>query len=153
MSAEHIEVLSPIPVGVPRGAEWAARAASWLVRRMGELCAALWRALEAHGAHRAARELDRTAEVWDVRDPAKARALRFAGAYMRRYSDPASSGSSVATRQSDEETPAQLAASEAAKVRALADRVSLTDRGFASDLYAAADRHEQSFEGASAAAR
>jgi hypothetical protein len=34
------------------------------------------------------------------------------------------------------------AAAEAAAVRALADRYRESDRGFASDLYAAADRHE-----------
>ena len=33
-------------------------------------------------------------------------------------------------------------AREAAEVRALADSVRRTDRGFAADLYAAADRHE-----------
>jgi hypothetical protein len=35
------------------------------------------------------------------------------------------------------------AAEEAADVRALADRYRMSDPGFASDLYAAADRHER----------
>ena len=38
--------------------------------------------------------------------------------------------------------PLRDAADEAAAVRALADTYRLSDRSFASDLYAAADRHE-----------
>jgi hypothetical protein len=37
-------------------------------------------------------------------------------------------------------------ADELASVRALADSYRRTDPGFASDLYAAADRHERAFE-------
>ena len=39
-------------------------------------------------------------------------------------------------------------AEELASVRALADSYRNSDPGFASDLYAAADRHERAFEGA-----
>jgi hypothetical protein len=42
--------------------------------------------------------------------------------------------------------PEQRAAGDAAKVRALALHYHDIDPGFASDLYAAADRHEQNFE-------
>jgi hypothetical protein len=38
------------------------------------------------------------------------------------------------------------AAEEAANVRALADQYRMSDPGFASDLYAAADRHEREHE-------
>jgi len=40
----------------------------------------------------------------------------------------------------------RVAADEAAAVRALADSVRKSDPGFASDLYAAADRHERERE-------
>jgi hypothetical protein len=40
---------------------------------------------------------------------------------------------------------ARGAAAEAAGVRALANRYRHSDPGFASDLYAAADRHERAF--------
>jgi hypothetical protein len=42
------------------------------------------------------------------------------------------------------------AAEELASVRALADSYRRSDPGFASDLYAAADRHERAIEDASA---
>jgi hypothetical protein len=43
-------------------------------------------------------------------------------------------------------SPEQHTAQDAARVRALAYRYRDIDPGFASDLYAAADRHEQSIE-------
>ena len=43
-------------------------------------------------------------------------------------------------------SPDQRVVRDAAKVRALAFRYRDIDPGFASDLYAAADRHEQSIE-------
>jgi hypothetical protein len=48
-----------------------------------------------------------------------------------------------------EAAPSSLA-DELASVRALADSYRRTDPGFASDLYAAADRHERDFEKAQA---
>jgi hypothetical protein len=44
------------------------------------------------------------------------------------------------------DTPQEAAAREAAPVRALADQYRRSDPGFASDLYAAADRYERSFD-------
>jgi hypothetical protein len=49
-------------------------------------------------------------------------------------------------------SPADGAACDAAAVRALADRYRRSDPGFASDLYAAADRSEQIYEAARIAA-
>jgi hypothetical protein len=46
------------------------------------------------------------------------------------------------------ETAPRTAAEELAAVRALADSYRQTDPGFASDLYAAADRHELASENA-----
>ena len=46
------------------------------------------------------------------------------------------------------EPAARSAAEELAAVRALADSYRLTDPGFASDLYAAAQRHERASEDA-----
>lgn len=83
MSAQHIQVLSPVPVTTPHGAPWAAQAAVWLVRRLRTVGAAMWLALEAHGARRAARELQSTAQRWGSQDPALARALRLASAAMK----------------------------------------------------------------------
>jgi hypothetical protein len=44
-----------------------------------------------------------------------------------------------------EPTPGDTAAAEASSVRALADTYRRSDPSFASDLYAAADRHERAF--------
>ena len=83
MSAQHIQGLSPVPVTPPLGAVWAAQAAVWLVRRLRSAGAAVWQALEEHGARRAARELQNIAQRWESRDPALARALRLASAAMQ----------------------------------------------------------------------
>jgi hypothetical protein len=48
------------------------------------------------------------------------------------------------TKKAD--TAPRSLAEELASVRALADSYRRTDPGFASDLYAAADRHERAFE-------
>ncbi len=50
-------------------------------------------------------------------------------------------------------SPEQHVARDAAKVRALAYRYREVDPGFASDLYAAADRHEQTIEAGAGAKR
>jgi len=50
-------------------------------------------------------------------------------------------------------TPEQTVARDAAAVRALAESWRNTDPGFASDLHAAASRHESSFDAAALAAR
>lgn len=47
-----------------------------------------------------------------------------------------------------QEIPEQSAARDAAAVRALAESYRLTDPGFASDLYAAANRHESTLDDA-----
>lgn len=49
-------------------------------------------------------------------------------------------------RRSNSNEAAAAVARELAGVRALADRYRRSDPGFASDLYAAADRYERSFE-------
>jgi hypothetical protein len=82
MSAQHIQVLSPIPVTAPKGAVWAAQAAVWLARMLRGAAVTLWQALEAQGERRAARELRSIAQRWESLDPALARKLRLAGAYM-----------------------------------------------------------------------
>lgn len=80
---------------------------------------AIWRALEGMGQRRAARELLAAAERCASTNPALAMLLR----------------------QSCE--PVNQHTREAAEVRAMADRYSRIDRGFAADLYCAADRHER----------
>ncbi len=82
MSANHILVLSPIPVTAPQGALWAAQAVVWLVRELRGVGMALWKALEAHGEQRAARHLLSIAQRWDSLDPDLARRLRLAAQAM-----------------------------------------------------------------------
>lgn len=89
----------------------------------------IWRTLEGVGQRRAARELRAAAERYALTNPALAMLLR----------------------QSSETVSPH--AREAAEVRAMADRYSRIDRGFASDLYAAADRHERLGEEAHAAGK
>jgi hypothetical protein len=64
--------------------------------------------------------------------------------WMQRWAGAMGSRAAVAPRRS--------AVEEAAAVRALADTYRDSDPGFASDLYAAADRHEAAAEAAEAAA-
>lgn len=61
---------------------WAGQAAAWLTIKLRGAAVAVWRALEAQGERRAARELHSVAQRWDRLDPARARALRLAGAYL-----------------------------------------------------------------------
>lgn len=82
MSAKQILVHSPLPVTTPQGALWAAQAAVWLARMLRGAGVTLWKALEAQGERRAARELQSIAQRWESLDPALARKLRLAGAYM-----------------------------------------------------------------------
>ena len=89
---------------------------------------AIWRTLERVGQRRAARELLAAAKRYATTNPALARQLR----------------------ESCE--PVSQHAREAAEVRAMADRYSRIDRGFAADLYSAADRHERLGEEDAAAA-
>lgn len=80
---------------------------------------AIWRTLEGMGRHRASREMLAAAERHASTNPALARMLRQAC------------------------EPVSPHVREAAAVRALADRYRHIDRGFAADLYGAADRHER----------
>jgi hypothetical protein len=82
MAAQHIQVLSPLPIKTPPGAMWAGQGAAWLAGKLRAAALGVWRALEAHGERRAARELHSAAQRWDRTDPARARALRLAGAYL-----------------------------------------------------------------------
>ncbi len=99
MSSQHIQVLTPIPVKAPQGALWAAQAAVWLARALGAAGVAIWKALEAQGERRAARELHNAAQRWNHQDPALARALRLAGAYMDPDRRRAASAQTTATNK------------------------------------------------------
>ncbi len=94
---------------------------AWTVRA----AAVVWQSLEAYGSVRAARQLHEIARRFDRIDPERAGQLREAGRFIER------ANAAPRTR-----------AEEAASVRALADRHRRTDRGFADDLMAAANRHE-----------
>ena len=98
MSSQHIRVLAPVPVKTPQGAIWAAQGAVWLARKLGAAGAAIWKALEEQGERRAARELHNAAQRWDQQDPALARALRLAGAYM----DPSQRRASADAQQTNQ---------------------------------------------------
>jgi hypothetical protein len=82
MAAQHIQILTPLPIKAPPGAMWAGQAAAWLAAKLRAAAIGVWRALEAQGERRAARELRSVAQRWDRTDPARARALRLAGAYL-----------------------------------------------------------------------
>jgi hypothetical protein len=58
-----------------------------------------------------------------------------------------------ALTRASQEIPEQSAARDAAAVRALAESYRLTDPGFASDLYAAANRHESALDEAQSPSR
>ena len=111
---------------------WAARPAEASPYRRGtpmlleSIGSAIWRALEGVGRRRAARDLLAAAERYASTNPALAMLLR----------------------QSCE--PVSPHAREAAEVREMADHYSRIDRGFAADLYSAADRHERLGEEAAA---
>ena len=142
MSAQLIEVLVPVPVVSPQGALWAAQAAVWLGRTLGRFGRSVWQALEAHGNRRAARELHAAAERWQGREPALAQTLLAGTKWSLR-----------AFTRVRAATPEQTVARDVAAVRALAESWRNTDPGFASDLHAAASRHESSFDAAALAAR
>lgn len=99
---------------------------AWAVRA----AAAVWQSLEAYGSVRAARQLSEIARRFDRIDPERARQLHEASRFIAR------ANAAPRTR-----------AEEAAFVRALADRHRRTDRGFADDLVAAANRHESAAGG------
>jgi hypothetical protein len=105
MSARQILVTVPRPVVVPRGAQWAARFAVWLLHKDGgattsavvqpaaapapsykrqtptllqAIGRSVWDALAATGQRRAARELRELAQRWASIDAAVAQQLREA---------------------------------------------------------------------------
>lgn len=90
---------------------------------------AIWHTLEGVGRQRAHRDLQAAAERHAITNPALARLLRQAC------------------------EPVSPHVREAAAVRAMADRYRDIDRGFAADLYGAADRHERLGDEAAAAGK
>ncbi len=82
MSAQHIQILRPIPLTAPRGAVWAGQAAVWAGRTLRGAGVALWKALEENGQRRAARELLNIAQRWDSIDPDLARTLRVSASAL-----------------------------------------------------------------------
>jgi hypothetical protein len=80
----------------------------------------VWGAMVALGQQRAARKMRALAAHYERIDPERAQMLRDASAF-------------------------EHVTQEAAKVRELADSYRRSDPSFASDLYAAADRHEAQF--------
>jgi hypothetical protein len=96
------------------------RGALWAASAFAALGRAFWLTMEQVGQRRAAREMRALASHLDRIDPERASMLREASNF-------------------------ENAAREAAKVRELADTYRRSDPGFASDLYAAANRHEAQF--------
>lgn len=82
MSAQHIQILRPIPLTAPQGAVWAGQAAAWVGRTLRGAGVALWKALEENGQRRAARELRNIAQRWDSIDPDLARMLRMSASAL-----------------------------------------------------------------------
>lgn len=131
MSIDHLHLHIPPVVVAPRGATLAAMLAASLGRALQRLQAAwqprawghsVWFALEASGQRRASRDLLDAARRCEAHDPEHAHLLRQAARFTSRP---------------------DAVALEAASVRELALRYLKSDRGFAADLLAAADRHER----------